>query len=72
VNYSIDKTSTHDDDNDKKLTFEEIAPRWSKRLAMLTVVECSFYEKESIFSDIIDYKKDLVHHTFFMDPLTIA
>jgi hypothetical protein len=60
MNYSIDKTSTHDDNNDKKLTFEEIAPRWSKRLAMLTVVEGSFYEKESIFSDIIDHKTCIV------------
>ena len=34
MDYSIDMTSTLDDDNDKKITFEDIAPSWSKRLAM--------------------------------------
>jgi hypothetical protein len=47
MDYSIDKSSTHDDKNDKKITFEDIAPRWSKRLAMLMVVKGSFYKKES-------------------------
>ena len=60
MDYSIDKNPTHDDNNDKKITFEDIAPRWSKRLAMLMVVKGSFYEKESIFSDIIDYKTCIV------------
>jgi hypothetical protein len=36
MDYSIDMTSTLDDNNDKKVTFEDMALRWSKRLAMLT------------------------------------
>jgi hypothetical protein len=79
MDYSIDMTSTFDDNNDKKITFEDIAHRWSKRLALLTVVKGSFYEKESIFSDILTTRHvllekltDLVPHTVFMDPLTIA
>jgi hypothetical protein len=61
-------TSTLDDDNDKKITFEDIAPRWSKRLAMLTVVKGSLYEKESIFSDIIDYKTCIVGEAYRFSP----
>jgi hypothetical protein len=68
MDYSIDKTSTHDDNNDKKLTFEDIAPRWSKRLTMLTVVKGSFYEKESIFSDTIDYKTCIVGESYGFSP----
>ena len=68
MDYSIDMTSTLDDDNDKKITFEDIAPRRSKRLAMLTVVKGSFYEKESIFSDIIDYKTCIVGEAYGFSP----
>jgi hypothetical protein len=68
MDYSIDKTSTRDDNNDKKLTFEDIAPRWSKRLTMLTVVKGSFYEKESIFSDTIDYKTCIVGESYGFSP----
>ena len=68
MDYSIDMTSTHDDDNDKKITFEDIAPRWSKRLTMLTVVKGSFYEKESIFSDTIDYKTCIVGEAYGFSP----
>jgi hypothetical protein len=68
MDYSIDMTSTLDDDNDKKITFEDIAPRWSKRLAMLTVVKGSLYEKESIFSDIIDYKTCIVGEAYRFSP----
>jgi hypothetical protein len=69
MDYSIDKTSTYDDsNNDKKITFEDIAPRWSKRLAMLMVVKGSFYEKESIFSDIIDYKTCIVGEAYGFSP----
>jgi hypothetical protein len=68
MDYSIDMTSTLDDDNDKKITFEDIAPSWSKRLAILTVVKGSFYEKESIFSDIIDYKTCIVGEAYGFSP----
>ena len=68
MDYSIDMTSTLDDDSDKKITFEDIAPSWSKRLAMLTVVKGSFYEKESIFSDIIDYKTCIVGEAYRFSP----
>jgi hypothetical protein len=68
MDYSIHMTSTLDDDNDKKITFEDIAPRWSKRLAMLTVVKGSLYEKESIFSDIIDYKTCIVGEAYRFSP----
>ena len=69
MDYSIDKTSTYDEsNNDKKITFEDIAPRWSKRLAMLMVVKGSFYEKESIFSDIIDYKTCIVGEAYGFSP----
>ena len=60
MDYSIDMTSTFDDNKHKKITFEDITHRWSKRLAILTVVKGSFYEKESIFSDIIDHKTCIV------------
>jgi hypothetical protein len=68
MDYSIDMTSTLDDNNDKKITFEDIAPSWSKRLAILTVVKGSFYEKESIFSDIIDYKTCIVGEAYGFSP----
>jgi hypothetical protein len=68
MDYSIDMTFTLDDDNDKKITFEDIAPSWSKRLAILTVVKGSFYEKESIFSDIIDYKTCIVGEAYGFTP----
>ena len=68
MDYSIDMTSTLDDDNDKKITFEDIAPSRSKRLAILTVVKGSFYEKESIFSDIIDYKTCIVGEAYGFSP----
>jgi hypothetical protein len=68
MDYSIDMTSTLDDNNDKKITFEDMALRWSKRLAMLTVVKGSFYEKESIFSDIIDYKTCIVGEAYRFSP----
>ena len=68
MDYSIDMTSTLDDNNEKKITFEDIAHRRSKRLAMLTVVKGSFYEKESIFSDIIDYKTCIVEEDYRFSP----
>jgi hypothetical protein len=79
MEYSIEMTSTLDDNNEKKITFEDIAHRRSKRLAMLTVVKGSFYEKNLYFlissttrHVLLKKLTDLVHHTLFMDPLTIA
>jgi hypothetical protein len=79
MDYSIDKTSTHDDKNDKKITFEDIAPRWSKRLDMLMVVKGPFMKRILYFlissttiHVLLEKLTDLVHPTLFTDPLTIA
>jgi hypothetical protein len=72
--------SASDGSNNNKITFEEIAPDWSKRLNKLTTAKGISYEKDTMYSDISDYKKyillekhvDIAHRTFFMEPLTIV
>jgi hypothetical protein len=41
--------------NDKKITFEEIAPNWSKRLDRLMTVKGSSYGKDPVRADISDH-----------------
>ena len=77
--------SASDGSNNNKITFEEIAPDWSKRLNKLTTAKGTTakgisYEKDTMYSDISDYKKyillekhvDIAHRTFFMEPLIIV
>ena len=71
--------SASDGSNNNKIAFEEIAPDWSKRLNKLTTPKGISYEKDSMYSDISDYKKCIVgeaygiaHRTFFMEPLPIV
>jgi hypothetical protein len=46
------------------LTFEEIAPDWSKRLNKLTAANGISYEKDPIYSDINDYEKCIVGEAY--------
>jgi hypothetical protein len=62
--------SVPDGSTNKKitLTFEEIAPDWSKRLNKLTTEKGISYEKDSIYSDIRDYKKCIVGEAYGYSP----
>lgn len=60
--------STSDRSDYNKITFEEIAPDWSKRLNKLTTAKGISYEKDSIYSDISDYKKCIVGEAYGYSP----
>jgi hypothetical protein len=58
--------SVPDGSTNKKitLTFEEIAPDWSKRLNKLAAAKGISYEKDPIYSDINDYGKCIVGEAY--------
>ena len=60
--------SASDGNNNKKITFEEIAPDWSKRLNKLTTAKGISYEKDTMYSDISDYKKCIVGEAYGYSP----
>jgi hypothetical protein len=62
------KMSASDGSNNNKITFEEIAPDWSKRLNKLTTAKGISYEKDTMYSDISDYKKCIVGEAFGYSP----
>ena len=71
--------SASDGSNNKKITFEEIAPDWSKRLNKLTTAKGISYEKilytlisVTTRNVLLEKQMDIVHRTFFMEPLTIV
>jgi hypothetical protein len=65
--------SASDGSNNNKITFEEIAPDWSKRLNKLTTAKGTTakgisYEKDTMYSDISDYKKCIVGEAYGYSP----
>ena len=60
--------SASDGSNNNKITFEEIAPDWSKRLNKLTTAKGISYEKDTMYSDISDYKKCIVGEAYGYSP----
>jgi hypothetical protein len=60
--------STSDRSDNNKITFEEIAPDWSKRLNKLTTAKGISYEKGTLYSDISDYKKCIIGEAYGYSP----
>lgn len=69
MDYSIDRTSTTDDSkNNKKITFDELAPNWSKRLDKLIATKGTSHEKDLLYDDLNDYKKCIVGEAYGYNP----
>jgi hypothetical protein len=60
--------SASDGSNNKKITLEEIAPDWFKRLNKSIIAKGISYEKDTIYSDIRGYKKCVVGEAYEYSP----
>jgi hypothetical protein len=68
MDISTNEVTNNKYDNKKDLTFREIAPRWFERLNKLRLMQGSSQEKESIYSDINDYKMCIVGEAYRFNP----